>query len=160
MTGKKVNGITSFEHKWGYHVKELAESELIKPEALHMRVRNFGSPFQRKPKPSYCELMYGKTIREKAEELNIHPTALDQRLRLRGTAYHTSAYQHMLGRKLPGRKDWRDELSAQKPQGWLHADHPWHKMWRIYIVRQLLSGMTIEQAVEKMLKTENSYEEE
>ena len=69
MTGKKVNGITSFEHKWGYHVKELAESELIKPEALHMRVRNYGNPFQRKPKPSVCEIMYGQTLFEKAIEL-------------------------------------------------------------------------------------------
>ncbi len=58
-TGKKI---TKFEHKWGVTANDLAKLEMLTTtDAIHMRVRNFGSPFQRKPKPSTCEIMYGKT---------------------------------------------------------------------------------------------------
>jgi hypothetical protein len=150
-TGRKV---TRFEHKWGIKADVLAEQEMVTVDAIHMRVRNFGSPFQRKPKPGYSELMYNKTLFQLATEIGAHPTAIDQRIRLRGSAYLDSLYQHQLGKKLPGCKDWEKQKKAMKPQGWLHQDHPWHKMWRIVAVKYLLEGMTVEQAIEKMLTQE------
>ena len=150
-TGKKI---TKFEHKWGIHANDLSKSEKVTTDAIHMRVRNYGNPFQRKPKPSVCEIMYGQTLFEKAIELNIHPTALDQRIRLRGTAYFNSPFQHMQGKKIPGKKDWREERGAHKPQGWLNPKHHWHKMWRVVLIKYVLEGMTVEQAIDKMLSQE------
>ena len=151
-TGKKI---TKFEHKWGVTANDLAKLEMLTTtDAIHMRVRNFGSPFQRKPKPSTCEIMYGKTLIQMATEMGLHPTALDQRIRLRGTAYYDAPNQHMKGRKIPGRKDWEDTTKAQKPQGWLHENHMWHKMWRIILIKYVLDGMTVEQAIDKMLSQE------
>ena len=150
-TGRKV---TQFEHKWGIHAKDLAEQEIITPDAIHMRVRNFGTPFQRKPQPSVCEIMYGKTLYELAREIGIHPTALDQRIRLRGTAYYSSQFQHIQGKKIQGKLDWESTRKAQKPQGWLHENHPWHSMWRVIMIKYVLEGMTVEQAIEKMLSQE------
>ena len=89
-----------------------------------------------------------------ATEMGLHPTALDQRIRLRGTAYYDAPNQHMKGRKIPGRKDWEDTTKAQKPQGWLHENHMWHKMWRIILIKYVLDGMTVEQAIDKMLSQE------
>ena len=51
-------GRTPFEQKWGMHVKELAKQECVGPEAIYMRVRNYGTPFQRHPKPSVEEIMF------------------------------------------------------------------------------------------------------
>jgi hypothetical protein len=150
-TGRKV---TQFEHKWGITAKELAKQEMVTPDAIHMRVLNYGTPFQRKPKPGYSELMYNKTLVQLAQEIGAHPTAIDQRIRLRGSAYLDSAYQHMLGRKLPGCVDWEKQKKALKPQGWLHQDHPWYTMWRIVLVKYLLDGMTILEGTEKMLSQE------
>tara|TARA_R110001606_G_scaffold8060_3_gene35418 strand:- start:5806 stop:6306 length:501 start_codon:yes stop_codon:yes gene_type:complete len=148
LTGRKV---TQFEHKWGIKAEYLALHEMVSVDAIHMRVRNFGSPFMRKPKPSLSEVMYNKTLRELGKELGAHPTTIDQRIRLRGSAYLDSLYQHMLGTKKEGVIDWEYEKKALKPQGWLHKKHPAYTMWRVIVVRHILNGMTLEQAVEKML---------
>ena len=148
QTGRKI---TQFEHKWGIKADVLAEQEMITTDAIHMRVRNYGTPFQRKPKPSYSQLMYNKTLFELAEEIGAHPTAIDQRIRLRGSAYLDSAYQHMLGTKKQGVIDWEKQKKALKPQGWLHKKHPAYTMWRVLVIRNILNGMTLEQAIEKML---------
>ena len=151
-TGRKV---TRFEHKWGIKADVLAEQEMVTVDAIHMRVRNFGSPFRRKPKPHASEILYNKTLKELAREIGAHYTTIDQRIRLRGTAYFDQGvYQHQLGKKLPGCIDWEDLRKAQKPQGWLHENHPWHRMWRVVLVKYILDGMTIEQAIEKMLTQE------
>ena len=150
-TGRKI---TRFEHKWGIKADVLAKHEMVTTDAIHMRVRNYGTPFQRKPKPSYSQLMYNKTLFELAEEIGAHPTAIDQRIRLRGSAYLNTAYQHQLGKKMPGCIDWATLKKAQKPQGWLHENHPWYTMWRVVLVKYLLDGMNIAEATEKMLSQE------
>lgn len=83
-TGKKI---TLFEHKWGLDAPTFAKLEGISASALHMRVMNYGTPFQRRAKPSKWEIKYGKTIREIALELNIHPVTVGQRERLHGDVY-------------------------------------------------------------------------
>ena len=150
VDGKKV---TNFEAKWGIHVKDLAEQEMVTPEALHMRVKLYGSPFQRKPKPTVTELMYGKTKYEIADEENIHPGSLIVRLYEQGDAYYRSNHQYTIGNDYGGR-EWKSDKKAQKPQGWLHENHMWHKMWRIILIKYVLDGMTVEQAIDKMLSQE------
>tara|TARA_R110000772_G_scaffold3183_3_gene11517 strand:+ start:946 stop:1533 length:588 start_codon:yes stop_codon:yes gene_type:complete len=145
-TGKKI---TPFEKQWGIHITDLAKEEMVTPEAIRMRVLNYGSPFQRKPKPSVCELMYGKTYVEIALEENIHPTSLATRLKIHGDAYYSSACQKTAGNTYGGR-DWRSDKKVLKPQGWLSVRHPQHSHWRFKILDMLI-GRTLEQAVADLL---------
>ena len=148
---KKINGKTTFEREWGLHIKELAKQEDVTPEALHMRVRNYGSPYQRAPKPSAIELMYGKTTVQLAIELDCTTSGLINRIRHHGDAYYTSNYQHNQGR-LYSDVDWREERRFGKPQGWLHPAHPAYKNWRITVLEHIAKGKTLEQAVELLME--------
>ena len=147
VDGKKI---TNFEAKWGIHILELAEREMVTPEALHMRVKLYGSPFQRKPKPTVCEVMYGKTQYEIADEENIHPGSLIVRLYDQGDAYYRSNYQKTIGYDYGGR-EWKSDKKAQKPQGWLSEEHPCYTTWRVNVIRHILAGNDLETAIEKML---------
>ena len=147
VDGKKV---TNFEAKWGIHVKDLAEQEMVTPEALHMRIKLYGSPFQRKPKPTVTELMYGKTKYEIADEENIHPGSLIVRLYEQGDAYYRSNHQYTIGNDYGGR-EWKSDKKAQKPQGWLDQRHPAYTKWRVEVVRYVLDGDTVDVAIQKML---------
>lgn len=144
---KKINGKTYFERTWGIKAVDLARLECVTPEALHMRVRNYGTPYQRSPKPSIAELLYGKTNVELAREVGCHPTAMSTRLKQRGGAYFESQYQHNLGKDMGG-KDWKGSKWANKPQGWLHELHPLYHHWRFHMNNMLLDGYTLEQTVE------------
>ena len=134
---KKVNGKTHFEYTWGIHSKELAKRDCVTPEALHMRVKLFGTPFQRLPQPSICELMYNKTNIELAREVGMHPTALLTRLNNSGSAYYESNYMHNQGKHFRG-VDWKTTKWANKPQGWLAPEHPQHQYWR-YNIHNVMS---------------------
>lgn len=83
-TGKKI---THFEHKWGISAPKLAELEGVDASAIHMRVYKYKTPFQRRAKPSKWEVKYGKTIRDLAIELDIHPVTVGQREKLYGDVY-------------------------------------------------------------------------
>ena len=143
---KKINGKTHFERTWGIKAKDLAELECVKPEALHMRVRNYGTPYQRAPMPSVSELMYNKTNVQLAREVGCHPTALSTRLKQRGTAYFSSQYQHNLGKDMGGR-EWKSTRWARKPKGWLHPLHPMFFSWRYHLFNMMLEGKSMKQAV-------------
>ena len=52
---KQQKLITRFEHKWGISAPELAKIEGVTPDAIHMRVHRFGSPFIRRGKESFWE---------------------------------------------------------------------------------------------------------
>ena len=82
-----INGKNPFEREWGISANELAEQEGVSPEAIHMRVRNFGTPWQRRKRPNLFEKVYGKTIPELCRELNLHPTTLQGRHYTFGSVY-------------------------------------------------------------------------
>ena len=90
MNKKKVD----FEATWGIHCNELAEMEGVTPEAIRMRVRNFGSPWKRRGKPTKWETKYGKTIAELALERNLHPQTLARREYLFGDIDRETLYDH------------------------------------------------------------------
>jgi hypothetical protein len=71
--GKKI---TQFEHKWGINAIRLAELEEVTPDAIHMRVQLYGTPFQRRAKPTLWENKYGKTLGQMALETGLHPITL------------------------------------------------------------------------------------
>ena len=82
-----------FKEKWGYSCNDLAMMEGVTPEAIRMRVRNFGTPFQRRKKPTMFEVKYGKTIGEISLELGLHPVTIARRERMYGDAYYKSRWE-------------------------------------------------------------------
>ena len=82
-----------FKQRWGYSCNQLAAMEGVTPEAIRMRVRNFGTPFQRRKKPTKFEVQYGKTLGEIAIELGLHPATVARRHNLYGNAYAQSRWK-------------------------------------------------------------------
>ncbi len=118
--GKKwptVNGrkITTFEHKWGISAKALAEHEGVTVDAIHMRTRNFGNPFQRRKTITYWEKKYGKTVVALAHELDIHPITVAGRERRYGDVYHESpAYIGIWNKsRFTAEVHWKDQSCWQ-----------------------------------------------
>tara|TARA_B100000963_G_C22555858_1_gene638981 strand:+ start:434 stop:871 length:438 start_codon:yes stop_codon:yes gene_type:complete len=79
-----------FKKKWGIRCNDIAEAEGVTPEAIRMRVKLFGNPWQRAKKPSKFEKKYGKTILQIAQELGVHPVTIARRENLYGDVYHVS----------------------------------------------------------------------
>ena len=119
-----VHDDTPFLRKWGIRAVDLAKEEGVSTECIHMRVQNYGTPFQRKAKPTYCEKVHNKTDYELGMELNIHPQSIRRKVRLYGTAYYENPRQtHPLrGKVISTKKDWRTEV--KKTRFWLHPRHP------------------------------------
>lgn len=82
-----------FKERWGYSCNHLAAMEGVTPEAIRMRVRNYGTPFQRRKKPTQFEVKYGKTLGQIALELGLHPATVARRDRIYGDAYAESKYK-------------------------------------------------------------------
>ena len=114
----------SFYSKYGMKAIELAKEEGVSTDAINMRVHLYGTPFQRKAKPTLCEQIHNKTDYELGLELNIHPQSIRRKVRLYGTAYYENPRQtHPLrGKVISTKKDWR--ANAKKTKFWLHPKHP------------------------------------
>ena len=116
----------SFISKWGMLAVTLAREENVSCASIHMRVSKFGSPLQRKAKPSKAELIHNKTEGELALEINIHPQSIRQRLRKHNDAYHINPVK--VGNPNAGAiysdDDWRDWPKVKNSVFWLHPLHP------------------------------------
>jgi len=114
----------SFYSKWGIHATDLAKQEGVSTEAIHMRVQNYGTPFQRKATPTLCEQIHGKTDYELGIELNIHPQSIRRKVRLYGDAYYENPRQAhpFRGKVISSKKDWRS--NTKKTRFWLHPRNP------------------------------------
>jgi len=71
---------TKFSRKWGIHAIDLAEQENVSPDAIHMRIRLFGTPWQRRSEPTLCEEMTGFTLFQLAKILDLHPFTVGSRI--------------------------------------------------------------------------------
>jgi hypothetical protein len=71
---------TKFSRKWGIHAIDLAEKEKLSPDAIHMRVKKFGTPWQRRTEPTLCENLTGFTSFQLATILNLHPQTINVRI--------------------------------------------------------------------------------
>ena len=56
---KPMTNKSQFESRWGEPAWKIAERENVSTTTIHMRVRNYGNPYQRKAKPSHWEAKYG-----------------------------------------------------------------------------------------------------
>jgi len=117
---------SQFEERWGEPAYKIAERENVSTTTIHMRVRNYGNPYQRKAKPSEWEAKYGKTRNEICKDLYIHPVTLLLREKAHGSVYcedkieDTGAHRNL---KHAG-THW-SELPQFKETGfWLMPDHP------------------------------------
>lgn len=85
--GRKHRDDTGFLRKWGISAPDLALVEGTTIDAIHMRVYKFGTPFQRRKKPSKFEIDWGKTNCQLALELGLHPITVSERIQKYGTPY-------------------------------------------------------------------------
>ena len=122
----------SFISKWGIHAVELAKQENVHPATIHMRVLNYGSPFQRASKPSPCELIHQKTIYEVSLERNLHPQTIRRLLKTYGDAYHVNYHMvpgpHGVDIRCDGTCNWKKcihGLITHGNAGLILSDHDW-----------------------------------
>tara|TARA_R110001599_G_scaffold323693_2_gene535304 strand:- start:231 stop:668 length:438 start_codon:yes stop_codon:yes gene_type:complete len=115
---------TIFSRKWGILAIDLAAQDGVTPDAIHMRVLNFGNPFQRKAKPSKWEELYSKSLCELATELGMHPMSIAQRHQKLGNVYLKPVnLSREPNRRWVAESRWRDIT-------WLHPKHPDYTAWR------------------------------
>ena len=77
------NKITQFEAKYGCHVKDFARAEGTTPAAIHMRTMNFGTPYQRRARPTVCEILTGYSKRYIASHIDYHYNSIAQKMQTR-----------------------------------------------------------------------------
>ena len=124
--GKKI---TQFEYHWGISARELAEQDGVSPEAVHMRIKKWGTPFQRKAKPGLWEKQYFKTIWELSDEMDLHPITICQRYHNNGDIYKTKTGKSHPSAGTGNKSQWTNP-PVYKKLPWLHPSHPDYGEWR------------------------------
>ena len=127
---------TKFSRKWGIHAIDLAEQENVSPDAIHMRVRLFGTPWQRRTEPTKCEQLTGFTTCQLAVILDLHPMTIDDRIK-----DHNNPFVEMSTRTDAGimrvptsgihwtkQPFFKDNIRAWK--SWLMPEHPCWAEWK------------------------------
>ena len=129
----KKRKTTKFYERWGIHAVDLAEREKLSPDSMHMRVRLFGTPFQRRTEPTVCEQLTGFTAFQLGMILDLHPITVDNRIR----KYNNPFVEMGDGadrRPYKGGVHWskqpafRDNQRAWK--SWLAPEHPCWAEWK------------------------------
>ena len=113
---------TKFELKWGMTSQDLAQAEGVTPDALHMRVRNYGTVWQRAKTPNRYERKYGKTQMEIAQERGLSFNTIMFYEDHKGGAYYAEGNPNLKNRK----RSYPDKIggSNRRDQFWLHPNHP------------------------------------
>lgn len=135
---RRQKTMTPFEKEWGIARRDLAEQEMCTPDAISMRVRNFGNPWQRRAKPTHYEKKYARTLYEIAEERNLHPiTVIGHEKRYNNIWYYNPDHHNTGVSRMPyNGVHWRYKLQGNVYKSWanqypwLHPDHPDYEHWR------------------------------
>lgn len=112
----------TFTAKWGISADSLAQLEDVATASIHMRVRNYGTPWQRANRPSLSEELCGKTIYQLADELSIHPISVQQRIKKYGNPYLSN--KDMIS-EIPNGK-----YRMGRKKCWLMEQHPCYAEWK------------------------------
>ena len=131
----KPRKMTKFKAKWGIHAIDLAEREQCSPDAIHMRIRNFGTPWQRRSKPTTCEELTGYTSNQLAKKLDLHPYTIDTRIKKFNNPYYKeNNATHDYDYNEPGRTHWTKKDPWQSDwrawHNWLMPEHPCWAEWK------------------------------
>ena len=122
---KPVSIKTSFEEKWGDPAYKIAERENTSTTNIHMRIRNYGTPWQRKAKPTPIEAKYGKTRQEIARELHLHPITIGLRMLHDGDVYNEHLKEKTHNRDIARTGiHWEDDKKHNFDRFWLMPEHP------------------------------------
>ena len=116
---------SKFKDKWGERAEDIALREGVSEATIHMRVHNFGSPYQRSAKPSRWELKYWKTAKELCYEFRLHINTLELREKKYGTIYCEDKIKKK--KRIYPIPDM-SPVENQKP--WLMKEHPDYVAWR------------------------------
>lgn len=128
LTGKR-HGYSRFSKDWGIHVLDLAAQEGKTPEAIYSRVTRFGTPFQRRARPSLVEKHYAKTQFELAVELGMHPLTIAMKHRVDGSVYHKCPRTDKVKGWTTTNHSWKNN-SKYTAKPWLMEQHPDYAKWR------------------------------
>jgi len=121
---------SKFETKWGKPAYKIAERENVSTTTIHMRVKNYGSPYQRKAKPNVWEAKYGKTIVEIAYDLLLSPQTVSQREKTYGNPYCEDKVKkggpnrNKKTDKFKNTKHWSELDQFKGDIFWLMPEHP------------------------------------
>lgn len=131
------HAMTPFQSRYGIRRDELGAQEDVSAMTITMRLRNFGTPYQRRKLPTRYERKYARTLYEIAEERGLHPSTVEAYENKHGNAYYTnpryarSKHQTIASNAVP---HWRDAVMGGKYWGlqctWLHPEHPDYDQWR------------------------------
>ena len=127
---------TKFSRKWGIHAIDLAEKENVSPDAIHMRIRHFGTPFQRRSEPTKCEQLTGFTCFQLATIMDLHPMTIDTRIMHYNNPFVQSGDRADAGVQrgpISGvhwtkQKPFKNNIRAWK--SWLMPQHPCWAEWK------------------------------
>tara|TARA_R100001460_G_scaffold98262_1_gene141030 strand:+ start:4017 stop:4466 length:450 start_codon:yes stop_codon:yes gene_type:complete len=119
---------SKFEQRWGEPAYKIAQREDVSITSIHMRVRNYGSPYQRKAKPSLAEELTGKTFYELGIEYEMHPFTAYQRLTKYGKvdceAEMTDNFtKTKSGHPLWNDGSWKTDSKYTRERPWLMPEH-------------------------------------
>jgi len=128
--------MTKFKAKWGIHAIDLAEREQVSPDAIHMRIYKYGSPWQRRTKPTKCEELTGIVSYQLAKILDVHPITVDDRIREYNNPFVVLSNRSDAGIGRPPTSGviwykqplFKDNIRAWK--SWLAPEHPCHAEWK------------------------------
>lgn len=127
---RKHHDRTRFSETWGVHAHELAEQEGLQPDAIHMRVHKFGNPFQRRKNPTKVEKLTGRTLADWADELNLHPLTIIERMKKHGDPRYQSDDGGRGGRhQRRAEVAWQDSGKYRNKE-WLMPQHPQYAEWK------------------------------
>ena len=126
---------TTFERTYGVHRNDFAQSECVSPDAITMRLKNFGTPYQRRAKPTFWETHYGRTLYELAEEVLLHPQTLKLKHDTHGSVFvNTDHGKTKQPHQRSVQQRWREAVQSgdywRKQSPWLHPLHPDYDAWR------------------------------
>jgi len=146
---------TRFQRDWGIHRNDFAEQECVTPDAITMRLRAYGTPWQRRKSPTKFEVRYGRTLYEIAEERDLHPQTIIYHHNEYGDAFYSNTNWHRTKHTVsaPG---WRTAVQTgmywRKQCAIFHPNHPDYEAFRSgtlwdeeYIGGSKLSAEQVEQ---------------
>lgn len=137
---------SNFQSKWGIHSVDLAEAEGVGPDAIHMRVYLWGTPWRRRARPTKWERKYGQSLVELCDHYDLSPWCINQRENA-GVPLDQPAQSTL---------DWRASKTVfDKPISkpfWLHPQHQGYELAR--------KGSLTDSDIEAIHQMENAYNQE
>ena len=112
----------TFSAKWGERAESIAQREDVAVATIHMRVNRLKTPYMRRAKPTESEQLCGKTLYQLAEELNLTPISVQQRIRLYGNPY--------ISQRNIKQNENNSNYRLGRYKLWLMEDHPCFAEWK------------------------------